>query len=111
MGAWGTGMDDNDRALDFMGDVMDYMFNKAYYNEDILVIAKLTIDNPNIFTISEEEHYKKIFDTINEELDNLNCWKEECKEDRKQKLKKLKKEIKNRQRKFNEAFSLTNNIK
>lgn len=82
MGAWETGIYDNDIALDFMGKVAEEMSEKAESNEEILAIA----DMMSKYTYPSPLNTAIFIETIKEELDNLECWKEECRESRKQVL-------------------------
>lgn len=87
MGAWHTGVYDNDIALDFMGKVAEYIAIEMSptRNEEILVLADI-ISKYSYPTPLDSALFVGV---IKEELDNLECWKEECREDRKKVLLKL----------------------
>lgn len=80
MGAWGTGIYDNDMALDFKLILIEEAFKKAELNEDFLVVADIIKKENYLPTIYQSAKLAKV---INDELSNLDCWKENKREDRK----------------------------
>lgn len=86
MGAWGTGVYDNDMALDFELILIAEAFKKAELNEDFLVIADLISKGCYIPKINESA---KIVQVIKDEIANLDSWKEEKREERKELLLNL----------------------
>lgn len=93
MGAWGTGIKQNDRALDFAIMVIRNGFEIATDNEDYLILADMCINYKYILNKEELDVLNK---AIKEEVANIDNWKEECREDRIKILTKISEEIKRR---------------
>ena len=91
MGAWGIKTYENDRACDFIIDIIDVAFDKAEYNEDYIAVADLCISTVSI----DRDMIIKLLEVVNEELtdDYLNCWRDECKEDRRKYLSEMKENL------------------
>lgn len=85
MGAWGIGTYQNDSALDFVGIVLDSSFEDVYNVERALV----WLDMVMLFReVIKPYQYKHIRELIEDELDNLDNWADDCQEDREQLLHK-----------------------
>ena len=80
MGA--TGVYDSDTALDFMMEVVNIASEKAESNQQILVVA----DMMSKYSYPSPLDSALFVQVIKDELDNLDCWKEYCREERKQVL-------------------------
>ena len=80
MGA--TGVYDNDTALDFMMEVVNIASEKAESNQQILVVA----DMMSKYSYPSPLDSALFVQVITDELDNLDCWRENCREERKQVL-------------------------
>ena len=90
MGAWGTGIYDNDMALDFKNILIDLAFEKAELNEDFLVIADMVKNKDYTLSIYQSA---KLVEVIDQELHNLEYWKENKRDERKKMLLNLLQEI------------------
>lgn len=90
MGAWHTGIYDNDTALDFMGKVTEYVATEMTpsCNEEVLVVA----DMMSKYLFPSPLDSVLFINVIKEELDRLENWKEEKREERKEVLLKLLKD-------------------
>lgn len=84
MGAWGTGIYDNDTTLDFMGKVVYMAMEEAESNEEILVAGDLI---SKYSTMSPLDNAMFVM-AIDEELNDLECWDEDSRESRKEELLK-----------------------
>ena len=83
MGAWGVGTYQNDSALDFAIDVLETSFEEVYNVERALV----WLDMVMLFgEVIKSYQYKHIRELIEDELDNLDNWADDCQEDREQLL-------------------------
>lgn len=83
MGAWGIGTYQNDSALDFAIDVLETSFEEVYNVERALV----WLDMVMLFgEVIKPYQYKHIRELIEDELDNLDNWADDCQEDREQLL-------------------------
>lgn len=87
MGAWHTGIYDNDTALDFMGKITEYIATEVTlkHNEEVLVLA----DMISQYLFPSPLDSVLFRNVIKEELNNLDCWKEEKRELREDVLIKL----------------------
>ena len=83
MGAWGIGTYQNDSALDFVIDVLETSFEEVYNVERALV----WLDMVMLFgEVIKPYQYKHIKELIEDDLDNLDNWADDCQEDREQLL-------------------------
>ena len=83
MDAWGIGTYQNDSALDFAFDVLETSFEEVYNVERALV----WLDMVMLFgEVIKPYQYKHIRELIEDELDNLDNWADDCQEDREQLL-------------------------
>ena len=83
MGAWGIGTYQNDSALDFASVVLDTSFEDVYNVERALV----WLDMVMLFgEVIKPYQYKHIRELIEDDLDNLDNWVDDCQEDREQLL-------------------------
>lgn len=83
MGAWGIGTYQNDSALDFAIDLLETSFEEVYNVERALV----WLDMVMLFEeVIKPYQYKHIRELIEDELDNLDNWADDCQEDREQLL-------------------------
>ena len=83
MGAWGIGTYQNDSALDFAIDVLETSFEEVYNVERALV----WLDMVMLFgEVIKPYQYKHIRELIEDDLDNLDNWADDCQEDREQLL-------------------------
>ena len=83
MGAWGIGTYQNDSALDFAIEVLETSFEEVYNVERALV----WLDMVMLFEeVIKPYQYKHIRELIEDELDNLDNWADDCQEDREQLL-------------------------
>ena len=83
MGAWGIGTYQNDSALDFAIDVLETSFEEVYNVERALV----WLDMVMLFgDVIKPYQYKHIRELIEDDLDNLDNWVDDCQEDREQLL-------------------------
>lgn len=83
MGAWGIGAYQNDSALDFVIEVLETSFEEVYNVERALV----WLDMVMLFgEVIKPYQYKHIRELIEDELDNLGNWADDCQEDREQLL-------------------------
>lgn len=83
MGAWGIGTYQNDSALDFAIDVLETSFEEVYNVERALVWLDVVM---LIGEFIKSYQYKYIRELIEDELDNLDNWADDCQEDREQLL-------------------------
>lgn len=83
MGAWGIGTYQNDSALDFAIDVLETSFEEVYNVERALVWLDMVVLFREIIKPYEYSHIKEL---IEDELDNLDNWADDCQEDREQLL-------------------------
>lgn len=83
MGAWGIGTYQNDSALDFAIDVLETSFEEVYNVERALVWLDMVM---LIGEFIKPYQYKYIRELIEDELDNLDNWADDCQEDREQLL-------------------------
>lgn len=93
MGAWGPGIKDNDRALDFAINVVRESYEAAECNEDFLLVGDMMISYKYILN---EEEFAKMSEVINEEIANINDWTEDCREKRLTILNELLENLKKR---------------
>ena len=83
MGAWGIGTYQNDSALDFAIDLLETSFEEVYNVERALV----WLDMVMLFgEVIKPYQYKHIRELIEDDLDNLDNWVDDCQEDREQLL-------------------------
>ena len=83
MGVWGIGTYQNDSALDFAIYVLETSFEEVYNVERALV----WLDMVMLFgEVIKSYQYKHIRELIEDELDNLDNWADDCQEDREQLL-------------------------
>ena len=83
MGAWGIGTYQNDSALDFAIDLLETSFEEVYNVERALV----WLDMVMLFgEVIKPYQYKHIRELIEDDLDNLDNWADDCQEDREQLL-------------------------
>lgn len=83
MGAWGIGTYQNDSALDFVIDVLESSFEDVYNVERALV----WVDMAELFgEVIKPHQYNHIRELIEDDLDNLDNWVDDCQEDREQLL-------------------------
>lgn len=83
MGVWGIGTYQNDSALDFAIDVLETSFEEVYNVERALV----WLDMVMLFgEVIKPYQYKHIRELIEDDLDNLDDWMDDCQEDREQLL-------------------------
>lgn len=83
MGAWGIGTYQNDSALDFAIDVLETSFEEVYNVERALVWLDMVVLFREIIKPYQYSHIKEL---IEDELDNLDNWADDCQEDREQLL-------------------------
>ena len=83
MGAWGIGTYQNDSALDFASVVLDTSFEDVYNVERALVWVDMVMLFGEVIKPYEYSHIKEL---IEDELDNLDNWADDCQEDREQLL-------------------------
>ena len=83
MGAWGIGTYQTDSALDFAIDVLETSFEEVYNVERALVWLDVVM---LIGEFIKSYQYKYIRELIEDELDNLDNWADDCQEDREQLL-------------------------
>lgn len=83
MGAWGIGTYQNDSALDFAIDVLETSFEEVYNVERALVWVDMVILFGEVIKPYQYSHIKEL---IEDELDNLDNWADDCQEDREQLL-------------------------
>ena len=83
MGAWGIGTYQNDSALDFAIDVLETSFEEVYNAERALVWLDMVMLFGEVIKPYEYSHIKEL---IEDELDNLDNWADDCQEDREQLL-------------------------
>ena len=83
MGAWGIGTYQNDSALDFVIDVLETSFEEVYNAERALVWLDMVMLFGEVIKPYEYSHIKEL---IEDELDNLDNWADDCQEDREQLL-------------------------
>ena len=83
MGAWGIGTYQNDSALDFAIDLLETSFEEVYNVERALVWLDMVVLFREIIKPYEYSHIKEL---IEDELDNLDNWADDCQEDREQLL-------------------------
>ena len=83
MGAWGIGTYQNDSAWDFAIDVLETSFEEVYNVERALVWLDMVVLFREIIKPYEYSHIKEL---IEDELDNLDNWADDCQEDREQLL-------------------------
>ena len=83
MGAWGIGTYQNDSALDFVGVVLDSSFEDVYNVERALVWVDMVILFEEMIKPYQYNHIREL---IEDDLDNLDNWVDDCQEDREQLL-------------------------
>ena len=83
MGAWGIGTYQNDSALDFAIDLLETSFEEVYNAERALVWLDMVMLFGEVIKPYEYSHIKEL---IEDELDNLDNWADDCQEDREQLL-------------------------
>ena len=83
MGAWGIGTYQNDSALDFVIDVLETSFEEVYNVERALVWLDMVMLFGEVIKPYQYSHIKEL---IEDELDNLDNWADDCQEDREQLL-------------------------
>ena len=83
MGAWGIGTYQNDSALDFAIDLLETSFEEVYNAERALVWLDMVMLFGEVIKPYEYSHIKEL---IEDELDNLDDWADDCQEDREQLL-------------------------
>ena len=83
MGAWGIGTYQNDSALDFVIDVLESSFEDVYNVERALVWLDMVMLFGEVIKPYQYSHIKEL---IEDELDNLDNWADDCQEDREQLL-------------------------
>ena len=83
MGAWGIGTYQNDSALDFVIDVLETSFEEVYNAERALVWLDMVMLFGEVIKPYQYSHIKEL---IEDELDNLDNWADDCQEDREQLL-------------------------
>ena len=83
MGAWGIGTYQNDSALDFAIDVLETSFEEVYNAERALVWLDMVMLFGEVIKPYQYSHIKEL---IEDELDNLDNWADDCQEDREQLL-------------------------
>ena len=83
MGAWGIGTYQNDSALDFVNNVLDTSFEEVYNVERALVWLDMVMLFGEVIKPYQYSHIKEL---IEDELDNLDNWADDCQEDREQLL-------------------------
>ena len=83
MGAWGIGTYQNDSALDFAIDVLETSFEEVYNVERALVWLDMVMLFGEVIKPYQYSHIKEL---IEDELDNLDDWADDCQEDREQLL-------------------------
>ena len=85
MGAWGIGTYQNDSALDFVGVVLDSSFEDVYNVERALVWVDMVILFEEMIKPYQHNHIREL---IEDDLDNIDNWADDCQEDREQLLHK-----------------------
>ena len=85
MGAWGIGTYQNDSALDFVIDVLESSFEDVYNVERALVWVDMVILFDEMIKPYQYSHIREL---IEDDLDNIDKWADDCQEDRKQLLHK-----------------------
>ena len=83
MGARGIGTYQNDSALDFAIDVLETSFEEVYNVERALVWLDVVMLIGEFIKPYQYSHIKEL---IEDELDNLDNWADDCQEDREQLL-------------------------
>lgn len=83
MGAWGIGTYQNDSALDFASVVLDTSFEDVYNVERALVWLDMVMLIGEFIKPYQYSHIKEL---IEDDLDNLDNWADDCQEDREQLL-------------------------
>ena len=83
MGAWGIGTYQNDSALDFAIDVLETSFEEVYNVERALVWLDMVM---LIDEMIKPYQYNHIRELIEDDLDNIDNWADDCQEDREQLL-------------------------
>lgn len=83
MGAWGIGTYQNDSALDFAIDLLETSFEEVYNVERALVWLDVVMLIGEFIKPYQYSHIKEL---IEDELDNLDNWADDCQEDREQLL-------------------------
>ena len=83
MGAWGIGTYQNDSALDFVIDVLESSFEDVYNVERALVWVDMVILFDEMIKPYQYNHIREL---IEDDLDNIDNWVEDCQEDREQLL-------------------------
>ena len=83
MGAWGIGTYQNDSALDFAIDVLETSFEEVYNVGRALVWLDVVMLIGEFIKPYQYSHIKEL---IEDELDNLDNWADDCQEDREQLL-------------------------
>ena len=83
MGAWGIGTYQNDSALDFAIEVLETSFEEVYNVERALVWLDMVILFEEMIKPYQYNHIREL---IEDDLDNIDNWVEDCQEDREQLL-------------------------
>lgn len=83
MGAWGIGTYQNDSALDFAIEVLETSFEEVYNVERALVWLDVVMLIGEFIKPYQYSHIKEL---IEDDLDNLDNWADDCQEDREQLL-------------------------
>ena len=83
MGAWGIGTYQNDSALDFAIDLLETSFEEVYNVERALVWLDMVILFEEMIKPYQYNHIREL---IEEDLDNIDNWADDCQEDREQLL-------------------------
>ena len=83
MGAWGIGTYQNDSALDFAINLLETSFEEVYNVERALVWLDMVMLIGEFIKPYQYSHIKEL---IEDELDNLDNWADDCQEDREQLL-------------------------
>ena len=83
MGAWGIGTYQNDSALDFAIDVLETSFEEVYNVERALVWLDMVMLFDEMIKPYQYNHIREL---IEDDLDNIDNWADDCQEDREQLL-------------------------
>lgn len=83
MGAWGIGTYQNDSALDFVNNVLESSIEDVYNVERALVWVDMVILFEEMIKPYQYNHIREL---IEDELDNLDNWADDCQENREQLL-------------------------
>lgn len=91
MGAWSVKVDGNDAALDYLSVLVKRGFEIAECNPDYLLLADI-ITKYNY--ILDDEEFTKLETIIKEEIENVDAWVKDSRQDRLEVLNKLLDDIK-----------------